>query len=153
MYKILVTIDGSEHSSKTIQEAIRRAEPVDAAVTLLHVAETPSYTDYYKAFVPSGTVDGDELRKNVEALEQEYADNADNIVNKAAQAFKEKGLEVEKSWKEGRPADVICSEAEEGAFDLVVIGNKGTGAFGGFFMGSVANETINCIKNRVLVVK
>lgn len=155
MYKILVPVDGSEHSSKTIQEAIRRAEPVQAEVTLLHVAESPTYSDYIKVGLPTGdeNIDGEKLRKSLDSLEKEIEDKASLVLDEAAQAFKEKNLTVEKIRKKGRPADVICSEAEKGAFDLAIIGNKGMGALGGIFMGSVANETIHCIKNRVLVVK
>ncbi len=157
MYKILVTVDGSEHSLKTIQESIKRAEPINAEVTLLHVAENFSPNEYIRATKFYGyekAYNGEEkFRDSFEVVEKVIEDNANNILEEAAQAFAEKSLKVKKIWKKGRPADVICSEAEKGAFDLVIIGNKGFGAFGSYFMGSVANETIHCLKNRVLVIK
>jgi nucleotide-binding universal stress UspA family protein len=50
-------------------------------------------------------------------------------------------------------ARALSDEAEKGAYDLIVVGNRGRGKFRALFMGSVASGVANSAKTNVLIVR
>ena len=55
--------------------------------------------------------------------------------------------------KAGDPADVIIKEAEEGEYDILVMGSRGLGTFSRAMLGSVSNKVLNHVGINVLVVR
>ena len=53
----------------------------------------------------------------------------------------------------GRAAENILIEAEEGNFDLIVIGCRGLGGFKELVLGSVSHSVVNGSKTPVMIVK
>lgn len=146
MYKILIAIDGSEHSEKVLKEAITIAEPLGAAVTILTVI----VRDYLP---PSVSIQfTDDVWETVNANLQE---EAETLVAKSAAPFKEKGLEAETKVIFGRkpPSEIICEEAKEGKYNLVMLGSHGLRGFREALLGSVSNKVAHCLKGNVMIVK
>ena len=55
--------------------------------------------------------------------------------------------------KTGDPANEILTVAEEGTYDLIIMGNRGLSRFSKTFLGSVSNKILNHAKTDVLIVK
>ena len=53
----------------------------------------------------------------------------------------------------GSPAEEIVNVAEDRGCSLIIVGNRGLGAFSRTLLGSVSNKVINASKISVLVVK
>jgi len=139
--KILVATDGSEHSAKAITEAIMLAESLKAEVTVITVMdETPSFS----YFVPADIIS--QIRKS-------YEENAKKILARAEQRFREKGIAVNTKLAGGQPANEICSEANKGIYDLVIMGSRGLGGITELFLGSVSNRVVHCVKPNIFIVK
>lgn len=137
MNKILLAIDGSEHSLKTIHEVVKLAAGLNAEITVLTVAEVPSVTfpDYVKL-----------ERSNLEKRAKE-------ILEEAEQILVDKGINVKTLLKQGHPADVICKTASEDDYNLIAIGSRGLGKIEELLLGSVSNRVAHCSKASVLIIK
>lgn len=144
MYKILLAVDGSSHSQKAIEESIRLVKLLDSCVTVLSVAEnTPIY--HYGTELGSVPIQQEMVEERLKA--------SNEILEHCKASFQEHGLEVDTLSKEGQPAETICKEAEEGGFDVIIIGSRGLGGLRQLFLGSVSNKVVNQSKISVLVVK
>lgn len=138
--KILVAIDGSKNSDRAVIEAKTYGECVGADVTLLTVMK-PIATMYYGNIELSKVDD-----ENIEKSKNEILDNALN-------EFKDYPNAVHTKLRKGNPANEILAESEEGAFDLIVMGSRGLGAFSRTILGSVSNNVLNHAEMNVLTVR
>ncbi len=144
MYKILLATDGSEHSLRAAKEVLRLAVPMQAEVTAISVMqETPVYMGYDVPASPWITME------MMDGLE----DAAKKILNGIEALFKEKEIPLKKSVGKGQPADVICSAAKEGNFDLIVMGSRGLGGIRQLILGSVSSSVVHYSEIPVLIVK
>lgn len=147
MYKILLAADGSESSFKAARKTLEMAVPLKAEVTVLSVVQV---IPVYRAAGYHGALfDGEQLAM----LERDMEEAASETLEKTRRFFQENGLEVKTVLTKGQPADVICQAAEEGKFDLIVIGSRGLGTIKGLVLGSVSNKVIHNAKTSVLIVK
>jgi nucleotide-binding universal stress UspA family protein len=127
--KILVPIDGSERADKALQYAATLAGKLNSAISLLYVQESSVFT----------------LRpKMTKAL-------GNGILSGAA--AKIQGLKVNKMLESGDPAKVIAATADQGNFGLIVMGSRGRGTVGRFFLGSVSDHVSHYAASSVLIVK
>ena len=62
-------------------------------------------------------------------------------------------IKVSKELLIGRAADKIVETANEGDFDLIVMGSRGLGRVKEFFLGSVSDRVADEAKCPVLIVK
>jgi nucleotide-binding universal stress UspA family protein len=126
--KILVGIDGSEHSKRALAEAIKIAKKFEAEITVVNV------------FYPTPTPPAHEFSHKI--LEDAKIVLEDEKV-------KYKLVSVIGT----NPSKVITDMARDGKFDLVVIGSRGVGAAHALVLGSVCNR-ISCESPvNVLIVK
>lgn len=137
--KILIPIDGSEPSKKGLEMGIKIAESANAEITILEVIEEfGPLPGYYEAPPP----------------------NIERVKWVAEQRFEKIHPVLEKTkvkWcrkvEEGYAAETIVRIAEEGNYDLIVIGSRGMGFFGRFLLGSVSDRVVHHAPCSVLVVK
>ena len=118
MEKILVGIDGSEHSKRALAEAIKIAKKFEAEITVVnvfHPAPTPSAHEFSHRILENAKV----------VLEDEKV--------------KYKLVSVTGT----NPSKVITDMARDGKFDLVVIGSRGVGAAHALVLGSVCSR-VSC---------
>ena len=135
MRNILVPTDGSRYSLKAAEYAAKLARELGSKVSILHVSE---YHPRVRA------------RELVEEEERTGAD----ILSGTKRIFDEASVPVEVMKLEfGHPAEVICSLAERGKFDLVVMGEKGTHEIGRFMLGSVTDRVAHHAACPVLIVR
>jgi nucleotide-binding universal stress UspA family protein len=135
MRKILVPTDGSSYSLKAAEYAARLAHELESKVSVLHVSE---YHPHVRA----------------KELVEEEEKRGSEILAKTKQVFDKASTHIEVMKLEfGHPADVICTVAERGSFDLIVMGGKGAHEIGRFMLGSVADRVSHHAKCPVLIVR
>lgn len=152
--KILVPLDGSEHSQRALECAIQISKRFSAKVTLLHVYSVavpsvvmPEPATLTPAGVPVPV--STEVSKMVEGLR----DAGRKILSDAEQSAKSAEVETETLLKEGNAAQEIVRTAREGEYNLIVIGARGISRIKELFMGNVSEGVIKNAPCPVLVVK
>lgn len=146
MYKIMVAVDGSEHSERAVAEAALIAEALKAELTLMTVAGDQVFSGkVYQHFT------AEERERFVKSLKEE----AEGKLETLAEPLRARGLQVKKLAVLDRmaPAESICSLAESQEYNLVVLGSHGLAGMKEYLLGSVSNKVAHCIKGNVLIVK
>lgn len=140
--KILVPIDGSKNSKRALLEARRYGEYLDdVEITILTVLK-PDIPHYYSYLELSKPDDREQLTAAAEALVKESVEllgfPEDQVMTKI---------------RRGDPANEILEEAEEGAYNLIIMGSRGLGIFSRSFLGSVSYKVLSHTNINVLIVK
>lgn len=136
MKKILVAIDGSDASMHAARTAATLAKGLNAEVTLAHIVPP--------TFVPP------EVPFGVQPWTDEAIKDGERLLEAAA---KEVGLTCERQNLIGSPAERLADLADQGGFDLVVVGSKGRGAVSRVLIGSVTDRLVHICKRPILVVR
>jgi len=140
--RILVPVDFSEPSSRTLQVAADLSRRYEAAVTLVHVYESPVIrVPEVSMFISQAQVDEllAKLRTTLATAQREA---------EAAGA-----LQVSTQLLEGSAASEIRDFAQQGAFDLIVMGTHGRTGVDHLLMGSVAERVVRTAPCPVLTIR
>jgi nucleotide-binding universal stress UspA family protein len=132
--RMLVAYDGSPQSLRAIEWTTRFAEPV---VTVITVVQTLGGSERIADAVAPGAR---------EAVQGEP-------LTGALQALKVLGIEANVLETSGNPAEEIILAAEQGGYDLVVVGSQGMNAIARFLLGSVSARVARFAPCPVLVVR
>ena len=148
--KILVPIDGSKHSLHAFEKAVQIALKFDGELTLLHV-----YSEIYPLAQASFIMGETEvLAPELVAQFGEVARKAGaQILESGKKKAKAKGVQAETLLREGNTVEEILKTAEEGGFDLIVIGARGLSRVKRIFLGSVSQRVTTHAPCPVLVTK
>ena len=135
--KILVGYDGSAEAKRALEWGARlcRTTP-DSSITVISVAPA------LEAAPP--------IRDAVDPTSDLSLHHAQ--VQEAAAILADAGSRADTIVKAGRPAEEILDTAEEGDFDLIVVGHRGMGAARRFLMGSVCERVVRHATRPVLAV-
>lgn len=146
--KILFATDGSAHSK--LAEILISRIPLarGSEVTCAHAVAPP----YGAAGIapPFGTP---MIGAQSVELWQMSKQIGGEIAQAAADRLATKGFRTEAVVLEGDVGNAILDFAEEGDFDLVVVGSRGEGAFKSFFLGSVARKLLGHCTRSLLVAR
>ena len=143
---ILVPVDFSEHSKKTIEYATQLAALTGATIKILHVLQMPEFP---AAFYQGLHMAHDPVKTNVEAAKLA----ASSLLSQLSEQIFAKGLEAEAVLRVGNPREEILSAAKEMSVDLIVIGSHGHSGLGLVLLGSTAERVVQYAPCPVLVVK
>jgi len=122
--KILVGIDGSDHSKAALIEAINIAKKFSGSVKVITV---------YK-----------------QGMDKE----AEKVLEEAEQYLKKEKINYSLSSILGsNPSRALVNIAKHEDFDLVVVGSRGLGSAASFLLGSVSKKVVSKAHCDVLVVK
>ncbi|NWG11398.1 universal stress protein [Candidatus Bathyarchaeota archaeon] len=152
--KILVPLDGSEHSIKALEVATQIAKKFEGKITLIHVYSItpgPVMMPEPTTLTPSGfpVMAPTEISKVVDAARKA----GNRILEDGEQKVKAEGVQVEKIIVEGHTVQEIVRTAKEGKFHLIVIGARGVSHIRELLLGSVTDGVIHHASSPVLVVK
>jgi nucleotide-binding universal stress UspA family protein len=152
--KILVALDGSEHSVQALRAAIQIARKFNGKLTLVHVyaiTVAPFVVPDPTTLTPSGVpvVTSAEVSKMIEAAREV----GQRILDDGEKEVKSENVQVESTLREGSTVQEITRLAKEGNFDLIVIGAKGVGRLRELLLGSVSEGVMKHAPCPVLVVK
>lgn len=149
MKKILLAIDGSETSLRAAEEALKLASAFNSEVVIISVAQRPQ-TMAHVAFEGITSKELEEAQKNI--LDQTVSVLV-TLLKREAQKFVEAGIKVTTKVIIGRPTERIIVEANEGDYDLLVIGSRGLSAVKRFILGTVSDKVANNVTCPVYIVK
>lgn len=141
--KILVAVDFSEGSKKATRMAASLANgtPLD----LLHVWDVPQF------LAPDALVAMPQDPRPVAELAVEQGEAS---MRTFASAMNAEGIEIGTTRvAQGNTADCICTSAEHGGYDLVVVGTHGRSGLSRVLLGSVAENVVRHSKVPVLSVR
>ena len=138
--KILVPVDGSSTALYVLKKAEEMAKEYDSTLYVLTVIPEPILLEQAPTDIP--TMEIIKARKSRSKYILEEAQKSSGYTGQVQ--FVERTGSVPKE---------IVAFAEEENVDLIVIGNRGLGAFSRTLLGSVSNRVINLTKKPVLVFK
>jgi nucleotide-binding universal stress UspA family protein len=152
--KILVPLDGSEHSVKALQNAIQIAKKFGGKLTLLHaysIVVTPVVVPGPTTLTPSGVpvITPAEVSKMVEAAREVGR----RILDEGERMASAEGMQTERVLREGDTVQEITKLAREGNFDLIVMGARGVSRLRELLLGSVCEGVAKHAPCPVLLVK
>jgi nucleotide-binding universal stress UspA family protein len=151
--KILVPLDGSEHSLKALEKATQIAKKFSGSITLIHVYSvtvTPIILPEPTLSTPGVPVlTSAEVSRVAEAARQ----TGNRVLDDGEEKVKAEEVPVSKILVEGHAVQEIGRAAKEGNFDLIVIGARGISRIRELFLGSVTDAVVHHAVCPVLVVK
>jgi nucleotide-binding universal stress UspA family protein len=142
--KIVVGVDGSVQSGQALAWAIRLAQASRAEIVAVFAIPPPSYYEFGAGYgVPVVPAE----------LDPEWrAEMRLDFEEKWCAPLAGSGLSYRLEVRDGRPAAVIGSVADEEEADLVVVGRRGRGGVAEMVLGSVSHELSHHCKHPVLLV-
>ena len=153
--KILYATDLSESARYAAGYTALFADKLNAEITVLHVLDDPnsSARKLVKSYLSE---------EEIKDMQEHNSNNYKDIITKKINQFcVEVDGEIEECkfvserilLREGNPALQIIAEAQDGNYDLVVIGSHGHGALAGVFMGNNAQRVIRKCTIPVTVIR
>jgi nucleotide-binding universal stress UspA family protein len=134
--RMVVAIDGSPESSKTIPVAVDLAQKYRSSVVVVHVRE---YTRYEGADIDMGPpIPASEL--------------VDNVVARFADAGVDASGEIRRI-SSGKTAEQIVEVASTSQAGLIVMGTRGMTELKSLVLGGVANKVVHQAHCPVLLVR
>jgi len=88
-----------------------------------------------------------------EALAAYYAEEVEKILAPVSKFLLRHGIDAKSSWKTGPVGSTIARFAEDGKFDLLIMGSHGHGTVVNLVMGSVATKVMAECKVPVLLMR
>lgn len=134
--RILVAVDGSAHSSKTIPVAADLAARYGATVTVVHVREHERYEGQDVDLGPP--------------------QDAESLVDAALERFRDAGVSATGEIRRVTPGNTpkeIVEVANEMNAELIVIGTRGMTEWKSLMLGGVANKVVQHAGCPVLLVR
>lgn len=152
-FRVLVPLDGSTASLRAVDTLASLVNWQDAEVTLLHVLETPWLhlgleQDWFG-------FDEAELPEDDSAVpwQRFLREQAERLLERGRDRLREHHPSVERKIAEGIPGNEILGEAEQGNYDLVVVGATGASDLKHQLLGSVSSRLAWHAPCSVLIVR
>jgi len=152
--KILVPLDGSDHSAQALEKAVQIAKKFSGKVTLIYAYSVsmqpiilPEPTTLSSPTIPILTAA--EISRVVEAART----TGERILKDGEAKAKTEGVAVKAMLVEGHAVQEIVRTAKEDNFDLIVMGARGVSHIRSLLLGSVSDGVIHHALCPVLVVK
>lgn len=139
--KILLASDSSEPALRAVKAAIElcRLNP-EATVDVINIV--PPIPPQWYTYYPAEDID-------IPAFIQKTGEEA---LADSLKLFEEAGIQVNTIIESGDAAEEICDVAQEGNYDLIIVGRRGIGPIRELALGSVSNKICHRAKCPVLVV-
>ena len=134
---ILVPIDGSIYSEKSLERASELVDAFGSNLILIYVVEKS---------IPINLLD----RKEYLEILRKFGTN---VLGKANKKLSKKGITAKILLKEGNIVNEIEKIAKKEKCDLILVGSKGLGAITRLLLGSVSNKLSQTSTCSVLIVK
>lgn len=135
--KTLVPIDGSNTSIKAANKAIELAKKLDSEIMFIHVV--------YDLILPKYDV-------NYDMYFDKIINDSTQLFEKSLEKINKQGIKFNKEILTGVIDDKIIQLANEGNFDMIIMGRSGMSKVKRFFVGSVTQRVIANAPCPVLIV-
>src|SRR5574338_6047 len=144
--RILVAIDDSPTAAKALDEAIRLAGALGAALCVAAAAEGP--------ISQHGMGIGTYI--DIEKVKAEMRDDSNKLLAKAVATAAAAGVQAERLLIEStqkRVAEMIVDAASQWGADLIVVGTHGRRGFERLLVGSVAENLVRMANTSLVLVR
>ena len=135
--KILLAIDGSDHSMKAAEYAIDVAKLMQGEILILHCHR------------PFPVAAGEPYFQMAEAG---IRDSAHRLMDPFIALLKQSGVPFRDKIEEGRAGEIIPRVADSDGCDVIVMGSRGRSELKGLVLGSVTHRVLRTATCPVLVV-
>lgn len=139
--KILLAVDGSAYSKKMLAYLTTHDTLLSASNSYTIFFAQPALPPRARAAVGKDIVN------------DYYAEESEKVLAPVAKFLLRHGINAKSVWKVGPAGATIAKMADDGAFDLLVMGSHGHGALVNLVMGSVATQVMAHCKVPVLLVR
>lgn len=142
--RIVVGVDGSEHSAGALAWAIPVAQAMGAEIVAACAIPDPSYYEYGMGFgtaIPPVEFDPEwtaAMRRDFEEL--------------WCKPLRDAGMPYRAILRHGRPATVIAEIADRENADLVAVGRRGRGSVAEILLGSVSHELSHICRRPLTII-
>lgn len=140
--KILLAVDGSKFTKKMLAYLVTHDEMFSQKNNSF-VVFTASPPVPPRARAALGTA----------VIKQHYDEEAEAILGPVCKFLERHGISPKSAHEVGTAGEAIAKMAEQGKFDLIVMGSHGHGALGSLVMGSVATRVLAQCKVPMLLVR
>lgn len=145
---IVCAVDGSELSTKALQQAMSLAKTHNAKLSVLTV------TDPSVIVAPGAEIMMVDTASILAELDKAKAEAAKGILDEAKTLGEQAGVAIEPIYLPGHPAaEGIVATAKKINADLIVMGSHGRRGLGRLLLGSQAAEVLAHSSVPVLIVK
>lgn len=141
--RIIVPLDGSDHSESVLPYATAIAKALDARVVLLHAVSEPVIDMFADEPIVWDNID--ELRESARHAAAEY-------LQRVSAKLTASGVNTTVHNVYGIAADVILDYATSGTDDLIAMSTHGRSGIRRFVLGSVATRIVNGTDTPLLLV-
>lgn len=143
--KILVALDGSTASNNALNFALELADNLSAVVELLTIVP-PVFLPSYSIYV----LKSDAISECAKNLEISFR----GVLSKAQEEARRRHpkINVSTRFEKGEPSEKIVEVANQGGFELIIIGSRGLGGRVSA-LGSVSSRVVDKSNCPVLIVK
>lgn len=148
--KILVPVDGSKPSLNAVKEAILLAKALDYELVISSIVIPYDFTKKINSLSVSNGLGSSDSSAGKEVITN------DNYPIEAAKKIVKASDFDSVSYREivdYDPANRIIAQAKSLDASMIVIGNRGLGAFENLLLGSVSNKIAQYAKCPVVIVK
>ena len=144
MLRVLVALDGSNHSARVMKEVVRLQGDIKGGLdaVLLNVQSPLPVRELLLEGRPS----------EITRLEQPLRERGRAMLAPFLAELRAGGAEVRAEVEVGDPGPVIVRIAEKFHCELIVMGTRGLGAVAALFMGSVTTKVLHLAHVPVLLV-
>lgn len=140
--KIIVTLDGSPGTKKTLQAAFSLSNGNHSKLFFVHVAK-----EVHPKFATG------ELAQSVSDLNIAMREEGEEILNGASAEAEQNDIPCSAELLVGDPAEEILNFAKREKSDLIIMGSRGLGTFKEWMLGSVSHKVTQLAECPVLVIK
>lgn len=141
--KIVVGVDGSDHSEAAIDWAARMAKGMGSEVIAVFAISPPVYFDVGSmSTVPPLQFDPAWRAEMKKEFERDWCKD-----------LRKAGVKYRTVFEDGHPSRVITQVADRVNADLIVVGRRGRGGVAELVLGSVSHQLVLHSKRPVLVIE
>ena len=139
--KVLIAVDGSEYSKRMLAYLAAHDELLGRGHDYTVIHSVLAVSPHAASFVDARTLQGF------------YDAAAEEVFRPARAFFNQQGIQPKFVTTIGHAARSIASLADEGRFDLLVMGSKGQGDLANLVLGSVATKVLAQCSAPVLLIR
>lgn len=132
--KILLAVDGSPFTKKMLAYLAAHDELI-----------TAGRHDYTALTVQPALPPRARAALSKDIVNEYYADESAKVIDPVSKFMAQSGITVNARAEVGPAGETIAKIAEEGKYDLIIMGTHGHGSLGKLVMGSVSTQVLaNC---------
>jgi len=149
--KILVPVDGSSVSMKTVKKSIKIAKEYDYSIKLIMVINPHDIAKQKRYSKRWHQVDGSIISGKNET-NVDFEARATYILSEITESLKRYDMEIEKEILIGKLSTKILEIVKKENFGLIIMDNRDLSKFKRFFLGSATNKVLSASLCPVLIV-